>query len=64
MALEAADITPVDVLARAYNGLISDKRYLIHSEIPKRKFSLITMFNILDHMDDPAELLRHVAAYL
>src|SRR5579864_8496526 len=58
-----ADIVPADTLAEEYNRLVTDKRFAVVARIPDRQFPLITLFNMLDHMDDPAALLRQVARH-
>jgi hypothetical protein len=59
-----AQITPYDTLADDYNRIAQNKKFLIHSEIPSGQYTLITLFNCLDHMDDPNELLCGLTRYL
>jgi hypothetical protein len=56
-----AKVIPCDTLADEYNQLIQQKRFPIIPTIPPRRFSLITMFNMIDHMDRPEDLLAQVA---
>ena len=57
-APEQASITPYDLLADDYNRIAPNKKFAIHNHIPEQsKFSLITLFNMIDHVVDPAEIL-------
>ena len=59
-----AKVIPSDTLAHEYNRLIPDKRFPVIANIPDRRFGLITMLNMIDHMDRPEELLAQVAQHL
>jgi SAM-dependent methyltransferase len=64
VAPAVAKITACDTLAEQYNQLIKVKRFPIVAQVPKKRFALITMFNMIDHMDDPEELLAQMAEHL
>ena len=64
MAPASASVDPYDTLADEYNLLAPIKKFRVHAEIPRPRYSLITMFNVLDHMDAPEELLAHLAPRL
>ena len=57
IAPATAAITPYDTLAADYNRIAPGKTFPISDVIPDTPFNLITLFNCLDHMDDPGELL-------
>lgn len=53
-----AGITPFDILAEEYNKIIPDKKFQIKCELPEDDtYSLITIFNMIDHVSDPEDLL-------
>ena len=55
----AADVVAYDTLAAEYNRLVPHKRFPITDTVaPGATFTLITLFNCLDHMEQPAELLE------
>jgi hypothetical protein len=64
VAPPTATVTACDTLADQYNQLIKNRRFPIVSSIPDKQFSLITMFNMIDHMDRPDDLLAQVAQHL
>lgn len=65
MAPTNANIIPFDILASDYNRIAPLKKFQIQNEIPKESdFSLITLFNMLDHVDDPEDLLVFVLSHL
>lgn len=64
VAPKQADVTPYDTLAMEYNRLESAKRFPITASIPSRKYNLITLFNMLDHMDEPDDLLDVLVGHL
>jgi SAM-dependent methyltransferase len=57
MAPASASIVPFDPLADDFNRIAPDKKFPIRSELPAGPFDLISIFNCLDHMDAPSELL-------
>jgi SAM-dependent methyltransferase len=57
IAPATAAITPYDTLAADYNRIAPGKKFPISGVIPDTPFDLITLFNCLDHMDEPGELL-------
>jgi SAM-dependent methyltransferase len=59
-----ADVTPFDTLAASYNRLVPDKKFAVRDTIPDGEFSLIVLFNMIDHMDDPAGLLDDLRSRL
>jgi SAM-dependent methyltransferase len=59
-----AKVVPYDTLANEYNAIAPNKKFAIHENIPERQYELITMFNMLDHMDEPKELLELLTHYL
>ena len=64
VAPQHAKVIPSDTLADEYNLLVPDKRFRVIANIPDRRFGLITMFNMIDHMNKPDELLAQVAQHL
>lgn len=65
IAPKDADIIPFDILADDYNRIAPDKKFQIQNNIPgQSSFSLITLFNMLDHVDDPEDLLGFVASHI
>lgn len=64
VAPAGAAIVAYDSLAEEYNKLLSRKKFPITSTIPPARYRLITILNCLDHMDDPQELLAHIAPHL
>jgi len=59
-----ARIIPADTLADEFNRLMPDKRFPVVATIPARKFRLITLFNMIDHMERPEELLAQLVEHL
>ena len=60
-----ASITPYDLLADDYNRIAPDKKFTIHNHIEEQaRFSLITLFNMIDHVVDPAEILEFANHHL
>jgi hypothetical protein len=60
-----AKIVPFDILASDYNRIVPLKKFQIQNEILRESsFSLITLFNMLDHVDDPEDLLIFVSSHL
>jgi len=65
LAPKDADIQPFDILAEDYNRIAPNKKFKIRCQVPKNaRFSLITMFNMIDHVDDPDNLLAFVSQHL
>ena len=65
VASQNADIIPFDILADDYNRIAPNKKFQIQNKIPdESSFSLITLFNMLDHVDDPEDLLFFVSSHL
>ena len=64
VAPASADVVAYDTLAERYNTLTPNKKFPIVSALPDRQFTLISILNCLDHMDEPRELLDHVAPRL
>ena len=58
MAPPSARITAYDTLAAEYNRIAPGKQYPITDTLPEHRYDLVTLFNCLDHMNDPGELLR------
>ncbi|MDO8795687.1 MAG: methyltransferase domain-containing protein [Vicinamibacterales bacterium] len=56
-----ATVVPYDTLGGQYNELVPSKRFPIVAVLPAQQFRLVALLNCLDHMDEPAELLAHVA---
>ena len=61
VAPAGADITPFDTLAAEYNRAAPNKKFPIRDQIPRGRYSLVTLLNCLDHMDAPEELVDEVA---
>ena len=60
-----AKITPYDLLADDYNRIAPNKKFAIKNRIPgEAKFSLITLFNMIDHVINPAEILDFADQHL
>lgn len=64
LAPNNAMVVPYDTLAAEYNRIAPVKKFKVIDEIPAARFDLITLFNMLDHMDEPAELLGLLRNYL
>ncbi len=65
IAPASASIMPFDILADEYNRLVPEKKFMIHNQVPEdRPFSLITVFNMLDHVDDPDDILEFLQPLL
>jgi hypothetical protein len=64
VAPPGAQIHPYDSLAQDYNRIAAEKKFRILDRIPAAKYQLITLFNCLDHMEDPAELLAALRQHL
>jgi hypothetical protein len=64
VAPPSARVIPSDTLAEEYNRLIPEKRFPVVAVIPPRQFLLVTMFNMIDHMDQPRALLKQVSQNL
>lgn len=60
LAPKDADVVACDALADAYNALVPEKKFPIVRDLPSRRFSRVFLFNMLDHMEDPAGFLREV----
>jgi hypothetical protein len=65
-ALAPADarVIPYDTLAAQYNTLLPQKRFTTVDYLTAGPYGLITLFNCLDHMDRPAELLDRLSSLL
>jgi Methyltransferase domain len=59
-----ATVVPYDPLADEYNKIVKNKRFPICGSIPARRFTLITLFNVIDHMHQPSELLEELTNHL
>ena len=65
IAPEGASVMPFDILADEYNRLAPEKRFMVSNQVPKgNSFSLITVFNMLDHVDDPEDILGYLQPLL
>ena len=64
VAPKDAVITPYDTLAIEYNRLTTHKRFPVVPYLQDERYGLITLFNCLDHMDRPAELLERLSQHL
>jgi SAM-dependent methyltransferase len=64
LAPSSARLTPYDSLAEDYNRIAPSKKFPVTGTLPDRQFDLITMFNCLDHMADPAQLLEALESRL
>ena len=65
LAPVGAAVLPYDILAEDYNRIAPDKKFLVRAEVSQEEcFSLITMFNMIDHVNDPEDLLRFVVPFL
>lgn len=64
IAPAGADIVPYDTLAVEYNRIAPEKKFPVRATIPDGRYSLVTLLNCLDHMDEPEELLVEVARRL
>ncbi len=65
IAPDDAAVTPFDVLADEYNRLSPQKKFKIQNSISTdSRFTLITLFNMLDHVDDPDDLLLFIREHL
>ena len=64
VAPPSSDVVAYDTLAPDYNRIAATKKFHVVSTIPPRRFRLITLFNCLDHMDAPDELLRELTGRL
>jgi hypothetical protein len=61
LAPERACITPYDLLANEYNRIAPNKKFMIRDEIEATAtFTLITVFNMIDHVLRPEEVLDFV----
>lgn len=58
LAPSSARVTPYDTLAVDYNRIAPSKKFPVTGTLPDRQFDLITIFNCLDHMSDPGQLLE------
>jgi len=60
-----AGITPYDLLADDYNRIAPNKKFPIQNRISQQaRFSLITLFNMIDHVVDPVEILEFADHHL
>lgn len=59
-----AYVVPYDTLAAQYNRIAPQKKFPVRDTIPAEAFGLITLFNMLDHMDSPGELLEVLTSHL
>ncbi len=60
-----AKVTPFDILAGEYNQIAPEKKFPIRDVLsPRATFSLVTVFNMLDHVDDADDILQFIAANL
>lgn len=59
-----ANVHPYDPLAEDYNRIAPDKKFAIRDQLPAEPATLITFFNMLDHLERPDEILAHFAAHL
>jgi len=65
LAPTEANVLPFDILAEHYNRIAPDKKFSIQSKISEEAtFSLITLFNMLDHVDYPDDVLAFVSNHL
>jgi SAM-dependent methyltransferase len=64
VAPAGAQVTAYDTLATDYNRIAPDKKFRVMDTLDDGSFDLITLFNMLDHMDDPASLLAFLAPRL
>lgn len=64
-APDHAKIVAYDLLADDYNRIAPDKKFTIQDQIPEEEtFSLITLFNMIDHVINPAEILEFANQHL
>lgn len=65
LAPESADITPYDLLAEDYNRIAPGKKFSITDQVDEhKKFSLITLFNMIDHVIHPEQVMQFAARHL
>ena len=65
LATENSNVTPYDLLAEEYNRIAPDKKFQIQDHVPEEaRFSLITLFNMIDHVVEPADVLDFAVKHL
>lgn len=65
VAPSTAKITPYDLLADDYNAIAPNKKFAVQNVLPGgATYSLVTLFNMIDHVVSPDEVLRFAADHV